>query len=167
MANLRARSVRTLRDPALTWGGNRREPRHNETGFGQLRRLWQNFVQGQFGPCATRLPPGAGRRGCARVRTDLAIRMVLITTFSKGAIPLPFERSFRTILTFVSTQRASSGCPHIFFHAHVSYLGTDLGLYYKSKKSQLEARTSYNYNYELNPRFKKTTRSQHMREMKI
>ena len=33
--------------------------------------------------------------------TDSHLRMVLITTFSKGVIPLPCERSYRTILTFV------------------------------------------------------------------
>ena len=92
VAKLRARSVWTLRDPALTWGGNRREFRHNEKECCQLRRLLQNAVRGQFGPCASRLSPGAGRRGRARSeltsqfkwcssphfqRTPVAIRQII------------------------------------------------------------------------------------------
>ena len=56
---------RTLRDPALTWGGNRRDPR----------------------PCATRLPPGAGRRG--RARSELTSRFAWCTSphFQRTSFP--------------------------------------------------------------------------------
>ena len=46
-------------------------------------------------------PTWSGTPGSRKVRTDLAIRIVHITTFSKDIIPLPCERSCRTILTFV------------------------------------------------------------------
>ena len=114
--NLRARSVRTSRDPALTWGGNRREPRHNENRIWSIEAAVAKLRARSVRTLRDPTPTWGGTPGSRKVRSDLAIRMVLITTFSKGAIPLPCERSCRTIFTFV--QVVESGRAGETFYKH-------------------------------------------------